>query len=332
VKLDPAVLAHLEAMDLRDLSGMEPAIRRRLMTEEVDRIFRLFGEPGPAVAAVRDHRVGVDGGEIRVRTYHPAEAPIDSARPVMPSVHVLLHGGAWTGGSIDELVTDADARHLAAGVGCVVATVEYRLAPEHRFPVPVHDVIAAVRWVRREAGALGVDPSVLTVGGNSAGANLAAAAVVGAGDLGLRAIVLEVPVLDLSREPAEALADLDPERAAVLAAVLPQVEAARAGYLGDVSLGTSPVASPMLAPDLSIFPETVILTAEYDPLRIDGERFARRLRAAGVPVHLSCYAGALHFSPILTGTWPTARRWQHDVVSHLRRIHHPVSDGPRTDV
>lgn len=330
MNLEPEVRAHLDAMAHHDLDGLDPAARRQVMRREIDRIFLRFGEPGPFVGAVRDHRVPVGGGTITVRTYHPpvtrpASAVQGAARdaaglPLLP-LHVLLHGGGWTGGSIDELVTDADARHRCVRARCVVATVEYRLAPEHRFPVPVHDVIAAVRWAHRHADELGVDPAVLTLGGASAGANLAAAAVVGTRHLGLRGLVLEVPALDLSRDPDEVARALGDEPAALRAAAVAQMEAARLGYLGDTALGASPLASPLLAPDLRSFPETVIVTAGLDPLRFDGERFAARLRDAGVPVHLTCFPGALHGSPILTRTWATARRWQAHVVAHLRRLH-----------
>jgi acetyl esterase len=275
------------------------------MRAEIDRMFMLFGQPGPPVSDVRDHRVPVEGGEITVRIYHP-----EASRPVAgrPAIHVLLHGGGWTGGSIDELVSDATARHRAVGAGCVVAAVEYRLAPEHRFPVAVHDVIAAVRWVRDHASLIGADGRVLTLGGASAGANLAAAAVVGADDLGLRALILEVSALDLSRGPVDG-----------------PLEEVLSGYLGDRSRGQDPLASPLLEPDPGRFPETVLLAAELDPLRRDSERFAERLSAAGVEVHLTCYKGAMHGSPILTGTWPTARRWQQDVIDHLRRINGSAS-------
>jgi acetyl esterase len=311
----PAVRAHLDALDpvSRDNMGIEE--RRRHVSSEADRIFALFGLPGPAVRAVRDHVVPVDGGSITVRTYHP-----DSGSPL--PAHVLLHGGGWSTGSVDDLVCDATARHRAVVAGCVVVLVEYRLAPEHRFPAAVHDTIAAVRWVRAHAADLGVDPSLVTLGGASAGANLAAAAVVADGTLDLAALLLEVPALDLSRDGAAANSEAIGADDAVLRRELADVTVVRCLYLGDEENGTSPLASPLLAPDLSHFPETHVLTGALDPLRIDGERFAARLGAAGVLTHLTCYPGVLHGSPILTATFPAARRWHDDTLAILRGVHH----------
>ena len=327
--LDPAITAHLDAMDLTvTLDPNDIPARREYLRREIDRIFTLFGAPGPAVEAIRDHTVAVDGGEILLRTYHPDTA---SFRPA----HVVAHGGGWTTGSVDELVCDAAARHRAVRANCVVALVEYRLAPEHRFPTPVYDVIAAVRWVREHAAELGVDADVVTLGGASAGANLSAAAVVGDPDLDLAALVLEVPVLDLtgaSARAAGAESRLEGLPATIFDEAVEVVGQASLEYLGDARLGVSPLASPLLAPDLAGFPETFVLTAELDPLHREGARFVERLRADGVAAHLTHYAGAMHGSPILTATWPTARRWQDDIVAILNGVHRRAlenADVPR---
>jgi acetyl esterase len=314
--LEPEVFAHLEAGDTTGFADATPAELRVLLTREIDRMFTLFGLPGPDVEKVADHHVPVEGGTILLRSYHPA----NSSGGALPA-HVLVHGGGWVTGSVDELVADATARHRAVGGGCVAVLVEYRLAPEHPFPTPVHDIVASLRWVRDHADQLGIDPDVITAGGSSAGANLATAAVLAAPDLALRALILDVPALDLRPGAAVKPADLGPEYDELMTATAAHFEPAVAQYLPDADDALSPLASPVLAEDPSVFPETHLLTAEVDILRPAAEDFARRLDAAGVSVHLTCYPGALHGSAILTRSWATARRWHDDTLAILRDVH-----------
>lgn len=332
--LEPAVSAHLRAC-LEDSEAAAFATgdvddARRELSGQIDRMFRRFGLEGPAVASVVDHLVPVDGGEIVVRQYRPVPDPSSPDRASSPRplpAHVYLHGGGWSTGSIDELVVDATARHRAA-TGCATFTVEYRLAPEHPFPEPLDDVVAALRWIRVNADELGIDPKALSLGGASAGANLAAAAVIAAPDLDVSALVLDVPALDLRPGVFARIAELgaayheevgDAERAPFAGAL--------DNYLTDPGDAASPLASPLLALDPTVFPETHLFTAELDMLRFGAEEFAARLRAAGVTVHLQCYEGALHGSAILTGTWPTARRWHDDTLATLRDIHERVASS-----
>ena len=165
--LDPEVRAHVEASPPDQPLGVDDAAARRLAARRwIDGIFERFGLPGPPVARVVDHDVPVSNGSILVRSYHPHETPH------LPA-HVYLHGGGWTGGSVHELVCDATARHRSVASGCVTFAVEYRLAPEHRFPTAVHDVVAVIRWIREHTCELGVDPRTITMGGSSAGAKAA---------------------------------------------------------------------------------------------------------------------------------------------------------------
>jgi len=276
-------------------------------------MFELFGQEGPEVDDVTDYQVPVADGTIMVRVYRPVAGRLPA--------HVVLHGGGWTTGSVLELVADASARQRAVGARCVVVGVEYRLAPEHPFPTAVHDVVAAVRWVREHADALGIDPGVISLGGASAGANLAAAAATTDPGLDLAALLLEVPALDLRANAELTPIDLGPAFAEILAG-LPEVFAATLReYFADVADAESPMASPLLAPDLTVFPETHLLLAELDPLRGQGEQFAAMLEAAGVSTSVHIYPGALHGSGILTKSWPTAAQWQQDAIDMLADLH-----------
>jgi acetyl esterase len=298
MNLPPEVQAFVDAESPVSLDDIATA--RRIRNEQADSNFARFGLPGPEVERVVDHQVPTSDGNILVRTYHPAaSAPLPA--------HIMFHGGGWIWGSINTQVNDAAARHRAVGAHCVAVQVEYRKAPEHRFPAALEDAVASVKWVRENSGELGVDIGSVTIEGASSGGNLAAAFPLHGDSLPIAALVLNVPALDLtwasvgeSQEGLMSLIDI---------------------YLGDRSLATSPLASPLLAPDVSGFPPTLILTAEHDRLAHGGELFAEKLTAAGVETHYTCYPGAVHSSLFLTRTWPVARRWQDDIVAFLNDIH-----------
>jgi acetyl esterase len=255
----------------------------------------------------------VAGGRILVRVYRPSEA----AR--LPG-HLTLHGGGWKVGSVTDRVADAICRQRCREANCVVLSVDYRLAPEHRFPVPLDDCYAALRWAVANAAALGLDADNISIGGSSAGGNLAAAVTLRCRDKGgprLRFQLLEVPALDLTRETA---------RATLASGVLPDVpqptmDDATNSYLRDPAQARDPLASPLLAEDLSALPPAHVMTAEYDVLRTEGERYAERLAAAGVSATRRRYPGALHGTAMLTRTWDQARQWQGDATEALRRAH-----------
>lgn len=275
--------------------------------------FLRFGLPGPDVHEVTDHEVAVDGGEILLRIYRPGqEKPLPA--------HLTLHGGGWKVGSVHERLSDAICRQRCREAQCVIVAVEYRLAPEHPFPVPLDDCHAALVWVHDHAKELGVDAANLSIGGASAGGNLAAAVTLRCRDEsgpGLRFQLLEVPALDLTRETA---------RVTLESGVLPDVPQPTMGdatnaYLARPADATHPYASPLLAGDLSGLPPAHIMTAEFDVLRTEGEEYARRLRDAGVPVTHQRFSGALHGTAMLTRSWEPARAWQADAAAALRRAH-----------
>jgi acetyl esterase len=293
-------LDHLPVSGQRDAS--------RLL---IDLNFLRFGRRGPAVHAIDEHAVRVDGGSIRVRLYRPSPAPR------LP-LHVWLHGGGWWQGSIDDLVSDAMCRERAVLSGVAVATVDYRLAPEYRYPIALHDCRYAILWLLENARSIGIDPGNVSVGGNSAGANLAAALTLllrGTG-VPLGSVLLEVPFLDLTLEPMRRAV-----REGCVQDTAADLELAVERYLPRPQDALEELASPLRAADLSGLPPALIYTAEFDPLRGEGARYAQRLREAGVPVTLVREPGAVHGSALLTRTWPPAAAWQEQAARALRTVH-----------
>jgi acetyl esterase len=228
------------------------------------------------------------GADIPVRVYTPeGEGPY----PIL----VYFHGGGWVLGDLEA--QDADCRNIADGAGCVVVSVDYRLAPEHKFPGPAEDAYRGTCWVAENANHIGDvraagERALLAVGGTSAGGNLAAVVALMARDRGgppLACQVLTVPVTDYRF-------DTDSYRKNGEHYVLTtgEMQWFWKHYLARADDGVDPYASPLRAPDLSLLPPALIQTAEFDPLRDEGRAYAERLSAAGVPVTYRCYDGMIH--------------------------------------
>lgn len=240
-----------------------------------------------------------DGHPLRVIGYWPeACAARDVAQPTL----VFAHGGGWCLGSAE--VYDNPCRALAQATGCVVLSVDYRLAPEHRYPVPLHDVYDALCWAFENAQALGLDPKRLGVAGDSAGGNLAAAACLLARDLAGPAIahqLLIYPALSHQMDSASYQAYGD---GYYLTREL--MRFCFDTYLSEEAEGALPYVSPLLAPSLAGLPSTTILTAEFDPLRSEAEDYAARLNAAGVKATLRQLDGMVHGCIHMLGLTPAA--------------------------
>ena len=230
-----------------------------------------------------DQTVPGPAGDMRVRIHRPAGD--GGPRPLV----VHFHGGGWTFGGLDA--ADWLCSRVAAGVGGVVVSVEYRLAPVHPFPAAVEDCYAALEWAAAHAGELGADAGRLGVMGESAGGNLSAVACLLARDRSGPPIAhqaLLYPSTDLTlASPSIARHATAPvlSRADVLAF--------REHYLGDGDR-RDPLASPLHAADHGGLPPALVQVAEHDPIRDDGVRYAEALRAAGVPVRCTEYQGMPH--------------------------------------
>jgi acetyl esterase len=277
-----------------------------------DAMVEQLTEPGPEVGNVRTVSLPVPGGAIDLRVYQPAgEGP--------HPVHLYLHGGGWVIGSAHDRYVDITSRERCEGAGCVVVAVDYRKAPEHRFPTALEDAQAALEWVVANAADLGVRPDRITLGGQSAGANLIAGLALKLRDeQGPRIALqlLEAPALDLTLS-------LPSHETYGTGYALHLADVRRLGplYLSDPDQATHPYASPLLAPDLSGLPPAYVMSAEYDMLRDDGERYVERLQQAGVPATFSLQRGHVHISPALTKPMAAARAWRDEAIGVLRLAH-----------
>jgi acetyl esterase len=277
-----ALLEQLAASGGPPLHELSPAEARGVMAA-------MRGEqaPGPDMASVRDTRVRASGGFVPVRVL----VPVDRPRGVI----VYYHGGGWVIGGLADF--DKLGRLLAYRTGCAVLLVDYRLAPEYRFPTAVDDAWAALRWAgehRAELTGAGrpQTEAPLIVAGDSAGGNLSAIMALRARAAGGPPIALQVLVYPVTDCDLESTSYRDPAN---------QLMVSRESmawfwdhYAPDPEARLHPDASPLRSANFAGLPPAVIITAEHDVLRDEGELYATRLVKAGVPVRLQRFAGQMH--------------------------------------
>ena len=255
------------------------------VARETMRRMRPVNQPDlPHVAQVRDHLVPGPGGPIPVRAYRGAGT---AAGDVLP-VQVFYHGGGWVLGDLDS--HDWTCRMVANAAKCAVVSVDYRLAPEHRFPAAFDDALAATEWVAANAALLRIDPARMSVGGDSAGGNLAAAVALALRERGaitLRAQILTYPIVDVT-------AAYDERFAAGIALTGGGMRAYIDAYVPDAAQRKDWRVSPMLASSLKGLPPALVILAGFDPLFAEGGAYAARLKAEGVPVTVKNYPGQMH--------------------------------------
>jgi len=277
--LDPQIVAVMEAaaaMGLPPNHQVSPAAAR------VNSKARLRAV-GPEVGAVQEVAIPGPDCDVPARIYTPA-----GAGP-FPGL-AWFHGGGWVVGDLDT--ADAAARNMCAGADCVVASVDYRLAPETKFPGPAEDCYAATQWLAANAAALNVDSARIAVGGDSAGGNLAAAVALMSRDRGGCPLVFQLLVYPVTQRDFDRASYL--ENADGYQLTRDTMIWYWDHYLAADADAAHPYAAPLHAADLRGLPPALVLTAEYDPLRDEGEAYAAALQAAGVPTAAIRYDGLIH--------------------------------------
>jgi acetyl esterase len=285
--LEPQAIAFLEflaALGGGDISELEPAEARLAIAQ----LREQFPRVPISLARIEDRSIAGPHGAIPIRIYTPAVADADGGADL--PVLVYAHGGGWVLGDLP--MVDGLVRALADGTGCIVVSVDYRLAPEHPFPEPFDDVYAATAWVANHAASFGGDPARVAVGGDSAGGNLAAAVCLAARDRTgphLCAQYLIYPVVERNFDrPSYAAYG---EGHFLTAAAMKWFWS---HYLGAAGDATNPYAAPLCASNLRELPPAIVVLAGYDPLVDEGAAYVERLRGAGVEVCVQRYDGMLH--------------------------------------
>ncbi|USK68438.1 alpha/beta hydrolase [Peribacillus asahii] len=264
-----------------------------------------------SVAKVEEYMIPVENGEIKARIYTP------EGEGLFP-IFIYLHGGGWVLGDLDT--ADAPCRSLANQAECIVVSVEYRLAPEHKFPIPLEDCYEAAKWVANYAREWKGDPTRIAIGGDSAGGNLAASVAIKARDQVGPTFVSQVliyPVTDASfntpsyKESGEGYF-LTQEN----------MEWFTQQYLQKEEDKLNAFVAPLLAENLSMLPPALVITAEYDPLRDEGLAYAKRLHLAGVQVESTCYEGMIHGFFWMAGIMDKGKQAIEQVARYLHTAFH----------
>ena len=328
-----------------DIAGLHPqvlAVRERLVRDKVPHLTTLTIEQARAADLAAIVAGGGDAEPVGDVTEITIPGP-DSPGPVEPGsppglrlrvyrpagtgpwpVLLYFFGGGWSLGTLDTC--DGICRMLTNAAGCVTVSVAYRLAPEHKFPAAVEDCYAGTAWVAAHAGELGGDAARLAVAGDSSGGNLAAAVALTARERGGPVITHQLLVYPNTDYQAStpSMRDISDE-------YLFNRDSVRwywGMYLATPQDGASPLASPLRADDLSGLPPATVITADYDPLRDEGELYAKRLEEAGVPTTLIRYDGMIHGFFTMVGDLDTARTAVLDAAERLRGAFAPWSrDG-----
>ncbi len=283
-----------------------PELRQQLRT-----MVALMDEPAPKLARLDDISIPGPAGPIPARVYAPA---VPGAGPARPAV-VYFHGGGWVQGDLET--HHGLCARLALRSGAIVIAVDYRLAPEHKFPAAVEDCFAAYRWLRSHAGELGGDPARVAVAGDSAGGNLSAVVSQSSSSAGVPVPACQVliyPAVDFALE-TDSHRDLADGHVIPRERILWYTEQ----YLPAGADRNDPRAAPLRAKDLRGQPPTLIITGGFDPLRDEGHAYAERLRAAGVDVTYHEYAGQIHAFVSLTRAIPQGLTCTWEIGDYLKQ-------------
>ncbi len=312
--LDPQVRAYLEEASAAGLPPYNSLSLEEAREAMVARSARFLVNP-ERVSAIETRDIEGPGGPLALRIYTPeGTGPF----PVL----VYFHGGGWVIGNLDT--HDSLCRALANAGRSIVVSVDYRLAPEHRFPAQVEDAYAATQWVASNAASIGGDEVRVAVGGDSAGGTLAAAVTLMARDRrgaqpGFQLLIY--PVTNFAFDTVSYK-----QNASGYMLTRDDMGWFWHHYLADEADGLHPYASPLQATELHGLPPAMVITAEFDPLRDEGEAYAERLREAGVPVKLLRYEGMIHN---FVRMFPVLDRGREAVQQAGRVLHETLGQGSR---
>jgi acetyl esterase len=302
--LDPeaeAMLAAMSAAGEIDPFQLEPEQLREAFTS-------MGGEAeGPEVARVEMQEVAGPNGPIPVRVYTPPGA---GPKPGL----VFFHGGGWVLCNLDT--HDGTCRELALGADCVVVSVDYRLAPEAKFPAAPEDCYAATQWTFLEAERLGIEPDRIAVGGDSAGGNLAAVVSMMCRDRKAHQPIHQLLIYPVTHHDFGTDSYRDNGKGYFLTTEM--MRWFWHHYLESDVDGKNPLASPLCAKDLGGLPSATVLTADFDPLRDEGRAYAERLETAGIPTRYTNYPGVFHGFFAMTQEIPRARQAVEETCAALR--------------
>jgi acetyl esterase len=288
------------------MEQMTPEELRASRAAQADVMAELAGPVQP-VARVEDRTIPGPKQPIPVRVYWPENGKDLSGL-------VYYHGGGWVFGTLDSI--DRTMRALTNASGCVVISVDYRLAPEHKFPAAVDDADAALRYVAEHAGEFGIDAKRVAVGGDSAGGNLAAVVCMLARDRGGPKVTFQLMVYPVTDYNDDRPSSHEFAEGYLLTKKL--MDYFWGHYLARPEDGQHPQASPLKAQSLAGLPPAMVITAECDPIRDQGEAYAQRLKESGVPVELKRYGGAIHAFFNLGGVIDSGRQAIEDAGAALR--------------
>jgi acetyl esterase len=303
--LDPQARALLDLQALANFPGFH-----RMSPEEARAAFRArrsLAGPPEEVKRVEDRTLP---GGLKVRMYDPFDPLVKS---VPSPALVFFHGGGFVQGDLDTI--DSPCRALANSSACIVISVDYRLSPEHKFPAAVEDAYQATCWVAEQAEEFGIDLTRIALGGDSAGGNLAIVTSLLARDRGGPKIAFQVLIYPVTHYSFDTPSYQ--ECADGYGLNREAMEYYWNQYLARPEDGRNPLASPLLA-NLQGLPPALVITAEFDPLRDEGEALADRLREAGVEVEAKRYAGQIHGFFTMAGLLDASRKLQQDIAQALR--------------
>jgi acetyl esterase len=270
-----------------------------------------LGSPLEPVAWVEDRQVpsSIPGAAIPVRIYAPeGTGPF----PVL----VFFHGGGWVVGNLE--IYDAICRTLTNSAGCITVSVDYRLAPEHKFPDAAEDCYEATRWVVENGATFNGDPGRVAVGGDSAGGNLATVVALMARDRGGPPLIFQVLIYPVTDHYTAGHASYEENAEGYFLSRDEMIWFWNHYLLGEEE-AEHPYASPLKAVDLHGLPPALVITAEFDPLRDEGEMYATRLREAGVPVIATRYDGMMHGFINMSGVLDQSKRAFSQITAELHK-------------